>query len=530
MRGLGIILEGAAGSTDEVSQKSSSDQETEEHSEQHLDMGREICMLPERHVMVLLCALCCFINYADRVNMSVAVIAIGDEFGYNIKERGIILSSFFLGYIPMQLGGAVLCRRYGGKKVLMYGAFFWSLFTILTPVACWLGLGPLLICRIFMGLSEGVAFPSVFHFLSFWVPASERGFSTSVFLTGAHIGTTVALVISPVIIRVSSWHFIFYSFGAVGLLWIIAWSLIAYDRDDLKRANSSSMSLPAKSLSQPAFEDKVPFLESSGPRRPKQDMAVESFDEEGNTCADLESGRPAGPSRRECFPNCLGILSACINPAEMRAIRFVLSNRKTLTICLSQCIFGLIHYIILSWLPSYFQEVYNKKTESLSFTFAPYLSMAVASNVGGIIADRFVSNGVSTTKVRKGMTLIANTGAALTLVLFSLAKTVPTALLFISLSMSFMSFNTGGFESSYMDMSSPELTGIFKATANTLGSFSGFVAIPFSTLILEWSGNSWRFTFGSLSIWYTIMTFLFVSFATSERILVEGQLEDKATG
>eukprot|EP00177_Eucheuma_denticulatum_P006230 GFKZ01011362.1.p1 GENE.GFKZ01011362.1~~GFKZ01011362.1.p1 ORF type:complete len:531 (+),score=45.00 GFKZ01011362.1:163-1755(+) len=530
MHGLEIILEGGTGSKDEASRKNSSDQETDDNSEYELEMGREICLLPERYVMVLLCAVCCFINYADRVNMSVAVIAIGDEFGYNIKERGFILSAFFLGYIPMQIGGAILCRRYGGKKVLMYGAFFWSLFTILTPFSCWLGLGPLLVCRIFMGLAEGVAFPSVFHFLSFWVPASERGFSTSVFLTGAHIGTTVALVVSPVIIRLSSWHFIFYSFGAAGMLWIIAWTMIAYDRDELKRPSSSSMSLPETPLAQPELGDKVPFLESRGPRRPKQNTSIESGDEEGNTVADLESDMPARHLRREGTPSCLGIMAAYINPTEIRTIRFVLSNRKTLTICLSQCIFGLIHYIILSWLPSYFQEVYNKKTESLSFTFAPYLSMAIASNIGGIIADRLVSNGVATTKVRKGMTIVANAGAALTLVLFSLARTVPMALVFISLSMSFMSFNTGGFESSYMDMSSPELTGIFKATANTLGSFSGFVAIPFSTWILEWSGNSWRFTFGSLSIWYVLMTILFVSFATSERILVEGQLDEKEAG
>lgn len=471
--------------------------------------------------MVFLCAICCFINYADRVNMSVAVIAIGDEFGYNKKERGIIMSAFFLGYLPMQLGSAMLCRRYGGKKVLSCGAFLWSTFTILTPVASWAGLVPLLICRVCMGLSEAVAFPSVFHFLAFWIPAHERGLSTAVFLTGAHIGTTIALVVSPMIIKISSWHVIFYSFGAAGFVWIMVWNLIAYDRDGKGAPAVNTNSPPESSRSLKQREDTVAFLPPGIVRETRRNSSLESLTSQEESVQDTENGLASTSWRRICIPSCHGMLCAMLSPGELKALKLILTNRKTMTVCIVQAVYGLIHYVILSWLPSYFQDVYKKKTEALSFTFVPYLAMAVASNVGGYAADRLVRRGVETTRVRKGVTIVANTGAATTLILFSLAKSVETALLYISLSMAFMSLNTGGFESAYLDMSSPGLTGIFKAVANTMASFSGFVAIPFAALILEWSGNSWRFTFGSLSIWYGVMGVLFVAFGTSERILVE---------
>lgn len=472
-------------------------------------------MIPERHIMVALCALCCFINYADRVNMSVAIIAMAEQYSYTVQQQGVIMSFFFLGYLPMQIGGAVLCRRFGGKKVLSYGAFLWSLFTVLTPIASAAGYYPLLYCRVFMGLSEGVAFPSVYHFLSSWVPANERGRSISTFLTGVHAGTTFALVVSPIIIRLHSWQFIFYSFGAAGLVWIAAWNFLAYDRDMKKPTGSGPIEPPARSDVSKSQDD-VALLGERKKGTTKSETMEVLID------VSKDSGSVLSPSSaNQQNQAATGYLSQFLSPAEVRSITFILTNRKCMAVCITQAMFGFIHYTILSWLPSYFKHVFKAETTSLSFTFAPYMSMAIAANIGGFAADRFHQRGMSLTNSRKLVTLIANAGAATLLILFSLAKTIPTGLVCISLSMSFMSLNSGGFESSYLDMASPSLVGTFKAIANTMASFSGFVAIPFSTLVLRWTGNSWRFMFASLSIWYAVATAVFCTYSSSEMILVE---------
>lgn len=122
----------------------------------HVDHKQDLrCggIVTERKLMVILCAACSLLNYADRVNLSVAIIAIGLQYNFSVKQQGEVLSAFFLGYIPSQLGAAILCRRFGAKNVLAWGAFGWSLFTALTPIAANAGLAPLYICRLGMGLT-----------------------------------------------------------------------------------------------------------------------------------------------------------------------------------------------------------------------------------------------------------------------------------------------------------------------------------------------------------------------------------------
>lgn len=53
--------------------------------------------------------------------MAVAIVAIGTEFDYNKAQQGIILASFFFGYIATPILGGILSDRYGGKAVLATG-------------------------------------------------------------------------------------------------------------------------------------------------------------------------------------------------------------------------------------------------------------------------------------------------------------------------------------------------------------------------------------------------------------------------
>ncbi|KAG9060950.1 hypothetical protein KI688_007777 [Linnemannia hyalina] len=86
--------------------------------------------------------------------MAVAIVAIGAEFGYNKAQQGIILASFFFGYIVTPILGGTLSDRYGGKAVLATGALVWTVFTVCTPLAAATGLTWLVIARIGLGLGE----------------------------------------------------------------------------------------------------------------------------------------------------------------------------------------------------------------------------------------------------------------------------------------------------------------------------------------------------------------------------------------
>ncbi len=77
-------------------------------------------------------------------------MSVAKQYRWTTEEQATVMSAFFIGYLFMQVGGALLARRFGGKAVLGYGAALWSLFTALTPWAADTGFHTLLACRFAM--------------------------------------------------------------------------------------------------------------------------------------------------------------------------------------------------------------------------------------------------------------------------------------------------------------------------------------------------------------------------------------------
>ena len=181
----------------------------------------------QRHLMVLLSALAVFICYIAQINMSVAIIPLAEEFGWGPQMQGAGLSSFFVGYLLLQIVGGTLADRYGAKVVLGTGVLLWSLFTILTPLAASFGLGILILNRILMGMGEAVTFSLIYALLVLWVPGSERARAMGAINSGIPLGTVFALLITPLIVQKYGWEWAFYLFGLIGIDWCFVWQKLA---------------------------------------------------------------------------------------------------------------------------------------------------------------------------------------------------------------------------------------------------------------------------------------------------------------
>ena len=130
-------------------------------------------MIPARYSMIGLAVAAVFICYIDRVIIAIAIIPMAADFGWSAEEQGRVLASFFVGYLLTQLAGGWLAQRFGGKVVLGAGVVFWSLFTLLTPVAAAGGLTALIVTRVLMGVGEGSDVSSDLHTL--WSLATQDG-------------------------------------------------------------------------------------------------------------------------------------------------------------------------------------------------------------------------------------------------------------------------------------------------------------------------------------------------------------------
>jgi ACS family sodium-dependent inorganic phosphate cotransporter len=189
---------------------------------------------PYRFKVVFLSFLAVFICYIDRVNISVAIIPMQQQFGWSESQVGIILGSFYFGYmITMTLGG-YLADKYGGKRVLGYGLLIWSFFTIITPVFAYSGLWFLILIRILMGLGEGITFPSWHAIYARWIPFEERTRAIAVTNSGISFGTVFGYLATAIIIAQYSWEWVFYSFGILGIFWYFFWnrSVTSYPEDN----------------------------------------------------------------------------------------------------------------------------------------------------------------------------------------------------------------------------------------------------------------------------------------------------------
>lgn len=178
---------------------------------------------PAYYPVVGLCFAAVFISYIDRTNISVASIAMKDQFGWTETTKGFVLSSFFIGYVALQVVSGTLSNRYGGKLVLGVAVVWWSIFTMLTPPAATISLAALIAARIALGLGEAAVFPASINMVGRWVPGPARSRAVAMFASGLSLGTMASLPLTGWLIRAYGWPVPFYAFGAVGLVWALLW-------------------------------------------------------------------------------------------------------------------------------------------------------------------------------------------------------------------------------------------------------------------------------------------------------------------
>ena len=388
-----------------------------------------------RYSVIFMCFAATFVCYIDRVNISVAIIPMAKDFGWSVETQGYVLSSFYIGYLMMQIGGGRLADRFGGKLILGVGVLIWSLFTLITPWAAMGGLMMLYLSRIGMGLGEAVTFPSVYSLVTRWLPAGEPAKAIAFNASGIPIGTVFALVLTPIIVTTLGWEWAFYLFGLVGVLWFAAWQFLVTTRP------ADHPHIGAEELK--FITDNARYRESS----------------------------VASPSIRTFLKS----------PAVWAIMVAHFCNNWTL-------------YVILSWLPKYVNEGLGVPFAAVGLVaMLPHITSFLCLNIAGNIADRMITSGINVTFVRKLMQTIAFGGLATCLLLITLVDDVYSAIGILCLGKMFGAAGIGGFNVNHMDIG-PRHAGTLMGITNTVGTIPGIVGVAVTGLILQHTG-SWDLVF-----------------------------------
>lgn len=135
------------------------------------------------------------------------------DFKWDSKQKGLILSAFFYGYICTQFLGGYLSSKFRPNVVFGVGIFVTALLTLFTPMAANAGFHVLIAIRFVEGLFEGVCAPSLQSIYANWAPPLERARIGAIAFSGCYIGTVIAMPVSGMLAASLGWESIFYFFG-----------------------------------------------------------------------------------------------------------------------------------------------------------------------------------------------------------------------------------------------------------------------------------------------------------------------------
>ncbi|XP_030569770.1 putative inorganic phosphate cotransporter [Drosophila novamexicana] len=354
--------------------------------------------------------------------------------------QGVVLGSFYVGYLAAHLPGGILADKFGAKWILAICVLISGLSTALSPLALEYGAEwGLMAIRIIMGAAQGPVFPALTTLLSYWVPAKERGSLGTFCYSGVTAGTVISNLCSGFLLHFYHWSVTLYVFGIVTVAWFILFI----------------------------------FLCSSAPKthpciKPKE-MAY----------------------LNEKIPEKTGKL-----PIPWKQM---LLSKALIAVVISQMGHDWGYFVMISCLPKYMADVLQFSIRSNGIvTSFPFLAMWCSTLFCGFLADWLIrTEKMSRNLERKLFTFIAGFFPGMFMVIASYAGCNKTlVVVFFTLSLFTMGPYYAGQKLTPMDMS-PSYSGTLMALTNGLGSIAGLLSPPIvgvmtpNATLNEWRGVFW---------------------------------------
>ncbi|GMH45561.1 hypothetical protein BSKO_13518 [Bryopsis sp. KO-2023] len=417
------------------------------------ELGRRWERLPARYRLVVATSLAFVICNMDKVNMSVAIIPMAQEFGWKASMAGLVQSSFFWGYLLFQAPGGYLCSRLGGRTVMPSGVGLWSLATASLPLLA--GTVPgLVLSRSLVGMGEAVAPSAATDMVARAVPVEERSRAISFIFGGLHVGSVMGLLLAPYIIDRFGWPSVFLVFGGAGLLWV-AWF------EKLLHSTAKSDPKMAEVLTRPQHLSKQPVTNRKS----------------------AMSGQSGGA---------LAIQSGVVNQQEEEELpwRAMLRSSPVRALAFAHFCNNWFSYTMMAWLPSYFTDTLRLDlAHAAQVSLLPPMAGLVVSGIAGSSADFLVSKGWKTATVRKLAQCTAFLGPFLCLAGASQHQDdMFMNVGLVTLALGLASFSLGGLYCNHQDLSQ-KYSSFLLGLTNTVAAVPGIAGVLLTGMILDQTGD-----------------------------------------
>ncbi len=173
------------------------------------------------------------IAYLDRANVGFAKLRMQQDLGFSETVFGLGVALFFIGYIFLEIPGALLVERWSARKwfariLITWGFCSMAMALVQTPTQFY-------VARFLLGLAEAGFFPGVIVYFTHWFPRKDRSRAMSAMLLGVPLSMAFGAPVSAVLLEqdwldLKGWQWVFLVEGAPAVLLGIAVPFLLPDR------------------------------------------------------------------------------------------------------------------------------------------------------------------------------------------------------------------------------------------------------------------------------------------------------------
>jgi MFS family permease len=165
-----------------------------------------------------------FVAYLDRTNLSVALPQLSKDMGFAGDNFAVTaswaLTTFLIGYALANILGGILTRNMDPKVVVIWCFTVWSAATLVVGLTG--SVAVLLVCRLILGVTEGIYWPQQSRFVRAWFASNELTKANAIIqYYGQYVALAIGFMVLTPIYDAWGWHVLFYITGGIGLIIIV---------------------------------------------------------------------------------------------------------------------------------------------------------------------------------------------------------------------------------------------------------------------------------------------------------------------
>jgi ACS family tartrate transporter-like MFS transporter len=151
------------------------------------------------------------VAYLDRANVGFAKLRMADDLKFSESVFGIGLGIFFIGYLILEIPGALLVERWSARKWFARILISWGIVSALTAFVT--TPTQFYVARFMLGVAEAGFFPGIIVYFTHWFTGRDRGRALSGLVMAVPFSLAMGAAVSGQLLKVQ-W------FGLAGWKWL----------------------------------------------------------------------------------------------------------------------------------------------------------------------------------------------------------------------------------------------------------------------------------------------------------------------